>query len=287
MKSKGTWRAGYETVSNIRMFYRDWRPAGGEDSPPIIALHGSLSQSGMWYASAEALARTRFVCIDQRGFGRSADPGGGDAAADLARDAVELANALMIQRFIIMGHSFAGSIALQVAASEPERVAAAVLVDPTVRGPKGNRLNLEATRNRPEGFESLAEAAKFWRTSEEGIWLARHTDRFVRDIMEYEGEDGPCRMPFKKDRLLRLRIFQASEAGDYDPVRIAKRVKCPVLIFRGGQSRRLSAESVRKLRQALPKGAKALLCPKAGHFPPVSQPRLFQQGLGEFLAKVK
>ena len=99
MKGRGIWYSGFETVSGFRMFYRDWRPAREEAEFPVFALHGSLTQSGMWCATAEGLGRFRFVCPDQRGFGLSADPGEGNSAADFACDVIELANVLRIERF--------------------------------------------------------------------------------------------------------------------------------------------------------------------------------------------
>ena len=77
MRSKGGWYAGFETVSNFQLFFRDWRPAKNSPFLPVIALHGSLIQSGMWNATAEGAVSIRMICPDQRGFGRSDDPGGG------------------------------------------------------------------------------------------------------------------------------------------------------------------------------------------------------------------
>lgn len=287
MKSNGSWRSGFETVFNIRMYYRDWRPAGGESALPVMALHGSLSQGGMWLATAERIGKARFICPDQRGYGRSGDPGRGDAAEDFALDAIRLADALFLSRFVVMGHSFAGAIALKIAAMEPDRVAGVVLVDPTVRSPKGNKSNLEAARQRPNDFQNFKEVMQFLRKSEEGHWPQKNLSRFVRDIMVSSGDDAPCKMPFESERLLRLRAFQASGAGDYFPIKIAPKVKAPVLVFRGGKSRRFSEEGQRSLLKAFPKKPRAVVCPGSGHFPPVQEPALFAKNLWKFLAGVK
>ncbi len=286
MKSKGNWRSGFETVSNNRMFYRDWRPAGGESLPPVIALHGSLSQGGMWLNTAEKIGTIRFICPDMRGYGRSGDPGGGDAAVDFAQDAIRLIDALLINRYSVMGHSFAGSIALKVAEMDPDRVASVVLVDPTVRNPKGNRGNLDVAKKRPHRFENIEEARRFWNESEECHWPARNLSRFVRDIMDTEGAGAACKMPFEADRLIRLRGFQASAAGDYFPEKIAKKVKAPVLVFRGGVSRRFSSEGQKILEAGFSRKPKVVLCPKSGHFPPVQEPAIFNPALTRFLAGV-
>jgi len=283
MKPKGSWRAGYETIGPLRMYYRDWRPAGGGKAPAVVALHGSLVQSGMWIPVAEGVGKARFICPDQRGYGLSSDPGSGDSAADFARDAIGLANALMLDRFTVMGHSFAYAIALEAARMEPERVAAAVLVDPTVRDASGHQQNLGRAAERPASFPSFAETLRWWRENEEGGWPAAEVKRFLREVMIAEGNGGPCRAPYTQERLLRLRAFQASPGSDYG-IGAAKHVKCPVLIFRGSLSRRLSAQAERRLRNALPKGAQSVLCRKSGHFPSVSEPKRFNDALRKFLA---
>jgi pimeloyl-ACP methyl ester carboxylesterase len=287
MKVRGSWRAGLETIANYRMYYREWLPAGGGTTLPVIALHGSLSQSGMWVASAESIARARIICPDQRGYGRSEDPGWGDAAAEFSQDAIRLADALFIDRFTVMGHSFACAIALHVAMLEPDRVAGVVLVDPTVRNQKGARANLDQMSERPERFENHQEAQQFWKETEEGSWPSKNLARFVNDVMVSTEDGAPCRMPFEIERLIRLRAYQASDASDYQPLSLAKKVKSPVLIYRGGASRRFSEEAEERLTGAFSKKPEVVVCPKAGHFPPVQEAGLFEKSLVKFLPSEK
>jgi pimeloyl-ACP methyl ester carboxylesterase len=127
----GFWRTDYHTVNGFRQFYRDWRPRE-ESCLPVLALHGSLTQSGMWVAPAEAAGTVRMLCPDQRGFGRSEDPGS-DSCAEFASDALALAQYLLPERYVVMAHSFACSIALAAAHGAASNVAAVVLVEPVVR----------------------------------------------------------------------------------------------------------------------------------------------------------
>ena len=287
MRSKGGWYAGFETVSNFQMFFRDWRPAKKSSFLPVIALHGSLIQGGMWNAMAEGAGLIRMICPDQRGFGRTDDPGAGDAAADFARDVIGLADALLLDRFVVMGHSFAASIALAAASIRPDRVAATVLMDPTVRDVSGANANLEASRSRPMEFEDIAQAQKFITQSEEGNWPSARTRRFLSDVLVHDGANGAWRVPFEKSRILRLREFQASSASDYDPVFWAQRTKCPSLVFRGGESKRFSKNSEESLMDALPMKSRVVVCARAGHFPSVSEPTIVQRELKAFLADLK
>ena len=287
MRNKGGWYAGFETVSNFQMFFRDWRPANKTSFLPVIALHGSLIQGGMWSATAEGAGSIRMICPDQRGFGRTDDPDAGDAASDFARDVIGLADALLLDRFVVMGHSFAASIALAVAAKRPDRVVATVLLDPTVRNASGANANLEASRSRPMDFEDLEQAQKFITDSEEGNWPPARTRRFLSDVLVRDGVNGVLRVPYEKSRILRLREFQASSASDYDPVFWAKRTKCPSLVFRGGASKRFSEKSEKSLMSALPMKSRVIVCLKAGHFPSVTEPTVVQRELKAFLAELK
>lgn len=56
--ANGSWRADHLRSNGFRQFYRDWRPRD-VSSLPVLALHGSLTQSGMWTVIAETMARTR------------------------------------------------------------------------------------------------------------------------------------------------------------------------------------------------------------------------------------
>ena len=287
MGAKGSWRSGFEEVSNYRMYYREWRPMTGGEGLPVIALHGSLSQGGMWFSTAERVGAVRMICPDQRGYGKSADPGRGDAAADFAQDAIRLADGLLVDRFVVMGHSFASSIALKVAEMAAGRVGGVVLVDPTVRSAKGNRGNLEVARQRPNRFKNYSEVKKFWKKAEEGQWPAKNLDRFLRDIMISAPGKAMCEMPFVNERLVRLREFQASASGDYFPDKIAQKIKSSVLIFRGGKSRRFSGEGQKILAGAFPKKPKVVLCSKAGHFPPAQEPSAFDLPFKNFVLGLK
>jgi pimeloyl-ACP methyl ester carboxylesterase len=77
------WRTKYHTINGFRQFYRERQPRDELDLP-VLALHGSLTQSGMWVALAEAADSIRMLCPDQRGFGLSEDPGN-DLCACLRR----------------------------------------------------------------------------------------------------------------------------------------------------------------------------------------------------------
>ena len=84
---------------------------------------------------------------------------------NFAADAVALAENLIPDRYVVMGHSFACSIALELARVAANRVIGAVLVDPVV--------TIGTTTATPvalpsESFASMEEAQGHFRDTEEG-----------------------------------------------------------------------------------------------------------------------
>ncbi|HEY9013985.1 MAG TPA: alpha/beta hydrolase, partial [Gemmatimonadales bacterium] len=73
----------------------------------------------------------RAVAFDLRGYGRSDPPRNGDyLIAGMAGDIGAVADHLHLQRFILVGHSLGGGVALEYAGAQPDRVAGLLLLDP-------------------------------------------------------------------------------------------------------------------------------------------------------------
>ena len=273
------WRTGESTDAGFRQFYREWCPADPRHLP-VLALHGSLTQSGMWIALAECVGALHIICPDQRGYGASGTPEG-ERCADFAHDALALADALLPGRFVAVGHSFACSIALELARLAESRIAGVVLVDPVVRlaGGGGGRGPLAA---HPESFATLEEAERHFLSTEEGEWPRDALARFVRDVMIETS--GTWRFPYTAERLKRLRVFTASPAGDFDLLAKTRAVRAPALVFRGGASKRFPAAAEGPFVAAFPAPPKIVLCPASGHFPTATETDIVARGLVGFVA---
>ncbi|HEY4141985.1 MAG TPA: alpha/beta hydrolase [Pseudolabrys sp.] len=282
------WQNGYHAINGIKLFCRDWRP-DNETGLPVLALHGSLTQSGMWTETVESLGSVRVLCPDQRGYALTKDTGD-DACVTFASDAVALAHALLPGRYIVMGHSFAASITLETALLASEQVAGVVLVDPVVRIGAPPAAPVANPVSQPESFATLEDAARYVRATEEGVWTDATSQRFVQDIMMRDGDSGLWRFPYTAERLRRLRAFQASVAGDYELFAKAKAVRCPVLIFRGGMSKRFAAAAEQPFLDAFdPSGSpkpECVLCPASGHFPTTTEPGIVVAALKRFLSGI-
>jgi 3-oxoadipate enol-lactonase len=97
------------------------------DGPAVLLVHAGIADSRMWAPLAERLlaAGFRVVTCDLRGHGRTPlEPGVVSNAADL----LGLLDALGIARAAVVGASFGGRVALELALLAPERVAALALL---------------------------------------------------------------------------------------------------------------------------------------------------------------
>ncbi|HVU20964.1 MAG TPA: alpha/beta hydrolase [Rhizomicrobium sp.] len=275
-----TWHTGHETINGLSLFYRDWRPPE-PTGLPVLALHGSLTQSGSWIALAEMAQTLRMLCPDQRGFGLSEDPGS-DTCAEFASDAIALAAKLLPARFVVMAHSFACSIALEVARTSAH-AAAAVLVDPVLPMRKPTTPPAPPQIAYADSFATFEDAMRHFRDTEEGAWPGDTLKRFTHDVTLRDSESGPWRLPYTLERLRRLRAFTASPASDFNLFDKAKEVRCPVLIFRGGESKRFPAEAEQPFCEAFASKPTVVVCPTSGHFPANTEIEIVAAALKRFL----
>lgn len=105
---------------------------GGGAGPPLLLLHAGVADRRMWEPLVVPLRRTfRVVRPDLRGHGDSPLRGGEYADAE---DVAALLDHLGIPDAAVVGASFGGRVALELAALQPGRVRELVLLCPSVPG---------------------------------------------------------------------------------------------------------------------------------------------------------
>ena len=93
------------------------------DGEPLLCVHGLACDTMAWIPQLEAFAGAhRTVIFDNRDVGQSSMAEPGYAIADMARDALALADELELDSFHLLGVSMGGAIAQEVAIQVPERV---------------------------------------------------------------------------------------------------------------------------------------------------------------------
>ncbi|MFW5471524.1 alpha/beta fold hydrolase [Knoellia sp. CPCC 206435] len=100
--------------------------------PVVVLLHSGVTDRGMWGAVSRGLEPAhRIIRPDLRGFGDTPIPGGAYADAD---DVAHLLDVLGVTSAAVVGASFGGRVALELATRHPDRVDSLVLLCPAHRG---------------------------------------------------------------------------------------------------------------------------------------------------------
>ncbi|MGH3066542.1 MAG: alpha/beta fold hydrolase [Gaiellaceae bacterium] len=136
----------HASVNGVRLYYEE-RGSG----VPILGLHGAGSSAVFWEDAVDGLAaHGRVIIYDRRGSNRSERPASYEITSvqEHADDALALLRKLDVQPAILIGRSYGGTVALDLALRHPESVRALVLLE---AGPMGLSSEYD------EWFESIAE----------------------------------------------------------------------------------------------------------------------------------
>jgi haloalkane dehalogenase len=93
------------------------------EGPAIVLLHGNPATSHMWRNVAPSLGKARILTPDPVGMGRSGRPDIAYRLADHARYLDGWFDALGLERVVVVGHDWGGTLAIDWAARHPDRVA--------------------------------------------------------------------------------------------------------------------------------------------------------------------
>jgi pimeloyl-ACP methyl ester carboxylesterase len=119
-------------VGILRIHYLE-HPGGGT---PVVLIHGLPGTAQDWEDVTPLLAGHRTIAIDRPGFGYST---GGYVTFDRQLQALhELLAKLHVDRPILVGHSYGGTISLGFAERYPDEVRGLVLVDAAAAGQHGS-----------------------------------------------------------------------------------------------------------------------------------------------------
>lgn len=245
------------TISNadgLALFVRDYAPSAPEQGLPVLCLHGLTRNSADFEHAATRIAALgrRVIVPDMRGRGRSQyDPQSARyQPAIYARDTLAILDFLGIGQAVFLGTSMGGIITMLVAASAPQRIAAAILNDiGPVLDPRG-LARIGGYVGREGDFASFEEVAAAVRATQgaafpdadDAFWMA-----FARRVAKVL-PDG--RVGFAYDPAIADTFAKPSDAPppDLSPY-FAGLAEKPVLLLRGALSDLLSADGVAAMRQ--------------------------------------
>ncbi len=121
-------------AGGLRWFYREALPMNESAKPPVVLLHGIVSQSYSWREVMGPLATAGFRSLapDWIGHGYSAKPDKSEFAYSPEAFLAALEQwltAMEIERFSLVVQGFLGSVGLLYAAKHPEKIERLVIVN--------------------------------------------------------------------------------------------------------------------------------------------------------------
>jgi pimeloyl-ACP methyl ester carboxylesterase len=241
------------------------------EGPPLILLHGILSDSRAWSRQLPDLASDyTVVAWDAPGAGQSSDPPesfGSDGYVDCLSafmDALELNHAH------VLGLSWGGVLAQELYRRYPERVRSLILAD-TYAGWKGSlseavcRARLEACLRESELPPD--EWVSGWLP---GLLTENAPQELLDEVAEVMSDFHP---PGYR--------AMAQALGEVDTRDLLPRIRVPTLLLWGKADKRAPLSVAQQLRNAIP-DAKLVVIPGAGHESNVEQPARFNAAVLEF-----
>lgn len=118
---------------SLHMAYLDVAPSGKANGRTAVLLHGKNFCAASWAGTIDALSAAGFRVIapDQIGFCKSSKPRGYQFTfQQLVRDTQRLLERAGVSRFVLIGHSMGGMLAMRYGLMHPRSIEKLVLVNP-------------------------------------------------------------------------------------------------------------------------------------------------------------
>ena len=240
------------------------RESGDPKGPTVVLIHAFPMLGAMWEPQLEALKAFRVLIPDLRGFG---------ATPLVAPWLVEHAAADVLESFegkaAFVGLSMGGYVALQIAASAPDRVRGLVLCD---------------TRAEPDSNENKAKRAAaidFVRKNGVDAFLGP----FLKDAVVNPKAADFLRGVAAKSSPEAVIAALAALAARPDAVPGLSKIMAKTLILVGSQDKITPLPLSEAMRTRIP-GAELQIIPDAGHFSNAENPAAFNDRLVSFLKRL-
>jgi 3-oxoadipate enol-lactonase len=244
---------------------RLWR---SRRTPHVVFIHAGGVDGRMWHPLAERIDGLRLHIPDLRGHGSTPLPPGEYAHAD---DLLRMLDDLRIKRATLVGASFGGWVALQLATKAPERVTALALLAST-------RLDRDDSQWSPQitSFwakeEALVDAGDIEGAVALGlrVWKPRPG---VRDLVEQMTRDA-------------FALQQGVEAEQRELSVDLGAIAVPTLVVSGGKDPMPDFAAIADQLAAEIDGAERAAIKNAGHLIALERPDATAELLGPWLQRV-
>lgn len=236
----------WASIGDLQVHYLEWPGAG----PPVVALHGLASSAHWYHRLAHRLAgEYRIIAPDQRGHGQTTQAPSGYDWQTLASDVVGLMDHLEVGQAAVLGHSWGGHVASNLAARFPERVSRLVMIDGGFQD--GHLLpdaSWELFRSRFGPRDVSGNKEQFLgrlRTQMADSW-ADDLERTVLSMV-YEDEQGLVQDILRPDNHAQVLESMWGEP----PSIVLPQIQCPTLVIPAGPSPERANSEFAKMREIM------------------------------------
>lgn len=258
---------------------------------PIVLVHGIQLAAEVWSQQLATLGEHhRVVAVDLRGHGQSVPGSDGfrGGIGRLARDVVQVIEALGIEGALLVGHSLGGMAAMRlVVDAEPawlaQRLAALALVDTsggTLVGRRGARLAHRPVSAALSRTLLLAEQLGMaGRSTDLGWWAARFAFGPDPDPAHVALTDALATGTAFGTLAGLIRPLAAFDMADE-----VRAIRLPTLVVVGSHDRLTPNHHARRLADAIP-DAELVELARCGHMPMLERPRELSRLLQDLLER--
>ena len=260
-------------VGDLKVYYKETGPQG---APALLLLHGFGSSLQAWDEWSLKLEQTyRVIRLDLPGFGLT----GASPANDYSEEKdlailTHFTDKLGLEKFSVVGHSMGGKMAWSLAASQPERVQALVLMAPD-GFPQAKDIG-----TKPYEVPAITGLIKYFlpkylvRKSIEPAFAQADAlnDALVNRYFDMLRAPG-----------VRGAILERSNQTIYtDPVPRLKAIRAPTLLIWGEQDQMIPKTNAQSYAHVL-SNSTTVLVPKLGHLLQEEQPEKGLTAVIQFL----
>ena len=249
----------------------------GTGEPALILLHGLSSDLNGWALNQRVLAADRrVIAIDLPGHGRSTRDIGDGTAPVLAAMLTELPDGLGIERFHLLGLSFGGAIALDLATTfASQRNGRFQSLICLSAGGLGTAVNTD--------FIYAYLRAETPETMHAALSQVFHDERMVNDAMVYYGLLGRADAAFRDGIETMITANFRNQRQHFDYTGAARDLTVPVHLIWGRQDRIIPVDHGEALADARP----VHILDDCGHMPNVEMADRFNALVAQILRDVE
>jgi pimeloyl-ACP methyl ester carboxylesterase len=167
-KTVGNIQAGIENLqADVNGYRAHYLKAGV--GPPVVLLHGGASDSRDWLYTMTALSpRYTLYAPDLLGFGQNERNSEGYYLSEFSHFILGFLDTLVLEKPVLVGHSFGGRVCLDMALQQPEKVGRLVLADAA----------------------GLGKVSKFGTALLTGFWVVRKLFRIPQPYPKFLAREG-------------------------------------------------------------------------------------------------